>query len=70
MCLPEILIAEFLAILSIHLPRQDGFSPQNAAVSSRVLENDLYDSMNISSLAQPTGASTIKKLIMPAWTTW
>lgn len=65
MCLLESLIAKFLVILSIHLPRQDDFSPQNAPVSSRVLENDLYDSMNISSLAQLTGASPIKIFIMP-----
>lgn len=65
MCLPESLIAEFLAILPIHLPGQDDFS-QNATVSSRVLENGPYDSISISSLAQPTGASPIQNLIMPA----
>lgn len=63
--LPESLIAKFLLILSICLPRQDDFSPQNAAVSSRVLENDPYDTMNISSLAQLTGASSIKIFIAP-----
>lgn len=64
-CLVENLIAKFLAILSIHLPRQDDFLAQNSAVSSHLLENDPYDSMNISSLAQLTGASPIKNLITP-----
>lgn len=48
MCLTGDVTAKFLAILSSHLPRQGDFSPENAAVSSRALENDPYDSTNIS----------------------
>lgn len=66
MCLLESLITKFLLILSICLPRQDDFSPQNAAVSSRVLENDPYDTMDISNLAEPAGASSIKIFTAPA----
>lgn len=40
-------MAKFLAILSVHLPRRSEFLPQNAAVSSCLLENDPYDSTNI-----------------------